>query len=1197
MTTTLPLFWHLSSASKKERIDASVKLVGSLEQFQAQFTQKAAPAVSASDDEDEDEDSPSKSDGLDLLNAQDVSYSIRRLVRGLASSRESSRLGFAVALTELLSRIDTVTCAQILSIIVESTKNQGSTTGQEERDILFAQLFGILSVVQSGLAVRTKPLPTSASSSTSASSAESYEEIITRLVELGEKKSWLRESAWFALSLAVDTLHESDATWKDTAVERCLQILYVDNTIWSTEKVAMALKLQDLYPRRDWKALLSPTFKNGDILSSGNLSTLSRILKESTTDEDGAKDPSKAPSGTWKPQLNFAWDIILDQMLPNSTKPAKGSFQDFYRIVVDESLFSSTSSPQRKFWGFQVFQKSLKRVNEDTMPMLFTKNFMRSWINHLSKKDRYLHKVAQQTAAEVQTFVEGKPHLGFALILQLTGINGSQQFDRLTKTKTVESILSSLDAKGIQNYIDHLMSQIDEPEGSSTDIQATNSRRSWVIEQLGSLIRNGRIPKEDGWVLSILNWLVVHGLFIIKKKSSKSSIAPLRSIPSPAFSDDLRKACRLRLLTCLSDLSSQTTSVKQDDKVVKISAVASDGEFWISKVLNTVKALEEDKKHVELVVDIDEEESELFQKAQNIVTKLRTVTGEGADSAKGAELLLLGTLLELYCSGDDDESADVSSLEACIDAASRMLLPEKKKSKDVSEEEDEPVDVIVDTIIGFLEKSTAYMRTVGNQVFSLLSGSLKESTIDLIVTQLERKNPAQLMEDDEEDMDEDGEDEGEEGEEAVEDDDEDNEESEESDGEDSGDDSNEEEADLELRNKIEEALRVNGIEPATGETDSEDEELMNDDQMMAIDEQLVQVFRSQAKDRKSGKNVDLQREATHFKNRVLDLVDSYLKKQLCSPLGLRFITPLIDLVSHSSKDEKQLSDKARGIVRSRFGKAKDIPTDIELDQVLPIITNIHTLARKAPSTDLLSLFSLCSIYLAKVMVHLKAEDALVDMYRQSLVEFATKKNPGLNSQFLQDFIRRYPALGWRLRKDLLEFTTKSKNAYRERKILVILELLLSLLPSISDCNDEVVEYMPLLRESLVKIVTDSLDQKSAITTQQVKEMSKLALLAVRQTRRISPAKVQSIWEPQSWRTLQERVKTEAPEAAALQKMCEQIARSAELAAQTSDNSTSKASKPSKRKAEEVAGDDNEEEAPVAKVSKRKKVKGEKKDRA
>ena len=71
----------------------------------------------------------------------------------------------------------------------------------------------------------------------------------------------------------------------------------------------------------------------------------------------------------------------------------------------------------------------------------------------------------------------------------------------------------------------------------------------------------------------------------------------------------------------------------------------------------------------------------------------------------------------------------------------------------------------------------------------------------------------------------------------------------------SGDDSDDAEVDLELRNKIEEALRVNGIEPATGETDSEDEELMDDDQMMAIDEQLAQVFRSRTNERKGVKSM------------------------------------------------------------------------------------------------------------------------------------------------------------------------------------------------------------------------------------------------------------------------------------------------------------------------------------------------------
>lgn len=202
-----------------------------------------------------------------------------------------------------------------------------------------------------------------------------------------------------------------------------------------------------------------------------------------------------------------------------------------------------------------------------------------------------------------------------------------------------------------------------------------------------------------------------------------------------------------------------------------------------------------------------------------------------------------------------------------------MLLTETNKSKKLVTEvasvgpAEEPVDVLVDTIIGFLEKSTSYMRTVGNQVFSLLTGSMKEGTIDLILTvsissvcrqyqlsyypqQLERRDPSELLAEDDEAMDEDEDAEGD----GDDDDDNDKDSSSESDDDDLDNGSNAEEADLELRKKIEEALRVNGIEPATGETDSEEEELMDDDQMMAIDEQLAQVFKSRTEERKSGKS-------------------------------------------------------------------------------------------------------------------------------------------------------------------------------------------------------------------------------------------------------------------------------------------------------------------------------------------------------
>lgn len=129
-SNVLPLFWPLSNLSKETRLTASANLVSSLESFQRSFSQNAGSSkgkeiedddedeesasdseesgmeVDASDDEEENDEKDSQAAKLDRQlskdNAEDVVYSVKRLVRGLGSSRESSRLGFAVALTEVI---------------------------------------------------------------------------------------------------------------------------------------------------------------------------------------------------------------------------------------------------------------------------------------------------------------------------------------------------------------------------------------------------------------------------------------------------------------------------------------------------------------------------------------------------------------------------------------------------------------------------------------------------------------------------------------------------------------------------------------------------------------------------------------------------------------------------------------------------------------------------------------------------------------------------------------------------------------------------------------------------------------------------------------------------------------------------------------------------------------------------------------
>jgi DNA polymerase phi len=131
-------------------------------------------------------------------------------------------------------------------------------------------------------------------------------------------------------------------------------------------------------------------------------------------------------------------------------------------------------------------------------------------------------------------------------------VHGNQQFDKLTRTKTVESILSTMSAEGIKDYIAHLLGQADGGPASGqyggptlsdahdnsprarSDVQVINARRSWIIEQFTALVRNGAIPKSDEWVQLILDWFIVHGIFSVKKSSQGSLIFAVR-IPFPSL--------------------------------------------------------------------------------------------------------------------------------------------------------------------------------------------------------------------------------------------------------------------------------------------------------------------------------------------------------------------------------------------------------------------------------------------------------------------------------------------------------------------------------------------------------------------------------------------------------------------------------------------------------------------------------------
>ena len=175
-------------------------------------------------------------------------------------------------------------------------------------------------------------------------------------------------------------------------------------------------------------------------------------------------------------------------------------------------------------------------------------------------------------------------------------------------------------------------------------------------------------------------------------------------------------------------------------------------------------------------------------------------------------------------------------------------------------------------------------------------------------------------------------------------------------------------------------------------------------------------------------------------------METYFKKQPSNPLVLRLVVPLVELALGSGQDERQLGDKAKGILRACIGRSKENLVGADNAQVLEVSKTVHALARKARSSDNLAVISLCCTYLAKNAMHID-EDALVDLYKQDLHDFATRKNSGLNGVFFQNFVTKYPSCAWRMRRDILDLSTKAINAYRQTQVIQILRHLLNLLQS------------------------------------------------------------------------------------------------------------------------------------------------------
>ncbi|KAJ1832307.1 DNA-directed DNA polymerase, partial [Coemansia sp. RSA 2703] len=181
-STTLDLYWGLSSLDAETRLDSAAQLISALVKFQEAHPVRGKQMATTEEE-------------LAQLCASDVSYALGRLIKGLASPRDGARQGFSMALAELLARIPCISVKLVLSMLWRHTEATNSMKGQEQRDMRFGRIFGLLAVVQSGIIGRRE-----------GTTAVEMRKMVMELAAIGAKKSYLREVAYVTLAAMVPAL-------------------------------------------------------------------------------------------------------------------------------------------------------------------------------------------------------------------------------------------------------------------------------------------------------------------------------------------------------------------------------------------------------------------------------------------------------------------------------------------------------------------------------------------------------------------------------------------------------------------------------------------------------------------------------------------------------------------------------------------------------------------------------------------------------------------------------------------------------------------------------------------------------------------------------------------------------------------------------------------------------------------------------
>lgn len=184
--------------------------------------------------------------------------------------------------------------------------------------------------------------------------------------------------------------------------------------------------------------------------------------------------------------------------------------------------------------------------------LVFTKNLMRCFMNQLAVEDRYLHRIAAKALRSIQARIAREPEFIVDAISGLMGPNGAVNFDHITKTKTIEKLISTLSVDTLKEIIPLFEKMIASP--GMEDVKAAASTRQQLTGYLLSAVRtqassviNTTAPDELHSSIKSVLLLLARFAYFVHNESNRSKLTPVK----PPIAEATQGLFRNRMMSCL----------------------------------------------------------------------------------------------------------------------------------------------------------------------------------------------------------------------------------------------------------------------------------------------------------------------------------------------------------------------------------------------------------------------------------------------------------------------------------------------------------------------------------------------------------------------------------------------------------------------------------------------------------------------